>query len=30
MNLKIRELIFRQNNLVPKDKCKYFIDIFNL
>jgi len=28
MNLKITDLIFRQNNLVPKDKCKYFIDIF--
>jgi hypothetical protein len=28
MNLKIKDLIFRQNNLVPKDKCKYFIDIF--
>ena len=28
MNLKIKELIFRQNNLLPKDKCKYFIDIF--
>jgi hypothetical protein len=28
MNLKITDLIFRQNNLIPKDKCKYFIDIF--
>ena len=28
MNLKIKDLIFRQKNLVPKDKCKYFIDIF--
>jgi hypothetical protein len=28
MNLKIKDLIFRQNNLVPKDKCKYFIKIF--
>jgi hypothetical protein len=28
MNLKIKELIFRQNNLVPQEKCKYFIDIF--
>jgi hypothetical protein len=28
MDLKVTDLIFRQNNLVPKDKCKYFIDIF--
>lgn len=28
MNLKIKDLIYRQNNLVPKDTCKYFIDIF--
>jgi hypothetical protein len=28
MELKIKDLIYRQNNLVPKDKCKYFIDIF--
>jgi len=28
MNLKITDLIYRQNALVPKDKCKYFIDIF--
>lgn len=28
MNLKIKDLIFRQNNLIPKDKCIYFIDIF--
>lgn len=28
MNLKIKDLIFKQNSLVPKDKCKYFIDIF--
>ena len=28
MNLKITDLIYRQNRLVPEDKCKYFIDIF--
>ena len=28
MDLKIKDLIYRQNNLVPKDKCKYFIDVF--
>lgn len=28
MNLKIKDLIYRQNNLVPKDKCKYFVDTF--
>jgi len=28
MNLKITDLLYRQNGLVPKDKCKYFIDIF--
>ena len=28
MNLKITDLIYRQNRLIPKDKCKYFIDIF--
>jgi hypothetical protein len=28
MNLKIKELIFRQNNLLPKEKCEYLIDIF--
>jgi adenosine deaminase len=28
MDLKIKDLIYRQNSLVPKDKCKYFIDIF--
>ena len=28
MNLKITDLIYRQNRLVPKDKCKYFIDVF--
>lgn len=28
MNLKIKDLIYRQNNLIPKDKCKYFIDIY--
>lgn len=28
MNLKIKDLIFKQNSLVPKDKCKYFINIF--
>jgi hypothetical protein len=28
MNLKITDLIYRQNKLIPKDKCKYFIDIF--
>jgi hypothetical protein len=28
MNLKIKDLIYRQNNLVPKEVCKYFIDIF--
>ena len=28
MNLKITDLIYRQNVLVPKNKCKYFIDIF--
>ena len=28
MNLKIKDLIFKQNSLVSKDKCKYFIDIF--
>tara|TARA_R110000823_G_scaffold271376_1_gene390803 strand:+ start:41 stop:631 length:591 start_codon:yes stop_codon:yes gene_type:complete len=28
MNLKITDLIYRQNRLIPEDKCKYFIDIF--
>ena len=28
MNLKITDLIHRQNRLIPEDKCKYFIDIF--
>ena len=28
MDLKIKDLIYRQNNLVPKDKCKYFVDTF--
>jgi hypothetical protein len=28
MDLKIKELIFRQNSFIPKDKCKYFIDVF--
>ncbi len=28
MNLKITDLIYRQNALIPKDKCKYFINIF--
>ena len=28
MNLKIKDLIYRQNKLVPKDKCEYFINIF--
>jgi hypothetical protein len=28
MNLKIKDLIYRQNSLVPKDKCEYFINIF--
>jgi hypothetical protein len=28
MDLKIKDLIYRQNSLVPKDKCKYLIDIF--
>jgi hypothetical protein len=28
MNLKITDLIYRQNALVPKDKCKYFINLF--
>jgi hypothetical protein len=28
MNLKIKDLIYRQNNFVPKDKCEYFINIF--
>jgi hypothetical protein len=28
MNLKIKELIFRHNNLLSKEKCKYFINIF--
>jgi hypothetical protein len=28
MNLKIKDLIYKQNNLVPKDKCTYFIDLF--
>ena len=28
MNLKIKDLIYRQNNFVPKEVCKYFIDIF--
>ena len=28
MNLKITDLLYRQNGLVPKDKCKYFINIF--
>jgi len=28
MNLKIKDLIYRQNNIVPEDKCNYFINIF--
>lgn len=28
MNLKITDLIYTQSNLIPKDKCNYFIDIF--
>ncbi len=28
MNLKIKDLIYRQNNFVPKNKCEYFIKIF--
>jgi len=28
MNLKIKDLIYRQNNFIPKNHCKYFIDIF--
>ena len=28
MNLKIKELIYRQDGIVPKDKCKYFINTF--
>jgi hypothetical protein len=28
MNLKIKDLIYRQNNFVPKNKCEYFIKVF--
>lgn len=28
MDLKIKDLIYRQNNFVPKDKCGYFIKVF--
>jgi len=28
MDLKIKDLIFRQNNFIPIDKCNYFINIF--